>query len=988
MLVLVPVLQFALPAWGQLAGDDLRIRAESAWNWTDRDGPVVMLEGEVELSLDGARLGSRRAVLRISQPRGPRSGYSVSCVLLDEARVEHDGIVRSGSALQTELLVRDRITLTAETRQARDRSDSETFREAVAFVVNRPVVPPETAQLPATRPVSVRERLDFSFDTLQTVKADDGTVAVVLGGSVVLLERRSSGELLELRADRAVLFTPLTDLGDLADPAQRRSLETAVCSAYLEGDVRIALTPADPRLGEQRLEADRVFYDFVTEQAVLTRAVLHTIEPTRQVPVTLRASVIKQLAQGQWKADDAAVSTSRLAVPGYSLRTGRVYVAREDTGDPSLGTRTRFEAKNALLDLYGVPVFWFPVAAGSVTERGFPLRRLQLESSSDFGLGVRSEWGLLDLLGVPGPANLDVGLYLDYLGKRGPATGINARYQGGFIHPTSKQPWTFQGSFDSYLVWDDGTDKFGGERGGVAFDGELRGRVSWEHQHFFPGDWQLQARANWVSDATFLEEWFPREFRNGDPADVSGYLKRQRQSEALTLLVQFQPNELPTTADQLTQFTPLVDPTLGVNGQRPVVVEKLPEVGYRVVGDNLGTGWLTLFSDNTLAGMRFNETRPTLSEMGFRNQRFVRNPDGSFAIDPGTGQRQRTPAVLPGYPAYAYTGVTENWVARGDFRQQVDFPLNTGLIRTVPYVMARYTGYSDSPDDGIVNRFMAGAGVRMSTTFWRVDDNVDWRILDVHRLRHVVEPELHLFTSVATEDRGDLFVYEQNVDGVSDISAVQVSLLQRWQTRRGGTGRLRSVDLFTLNLRGTLFANAPDEPLVADRNGTLYAPVGFRGVFYSSLPEASIPRNTFSADGAWRISDTTALLSDMAYNFEEGTLATTSIGLAAERGDRLRYYIGARYVGEVNSTLVSFIGSYQLSPKYLVAVGQSVEVADVSQNTTTLTLVRRFDRFLLTLTAYSDQVDDDSGFSFSLIPEGLGDPIGLNAVVSSFFRGN
>ena len=42
-----------------------------------------------------------------------------------------------------------------------------------------------------------------------------------------------------------------------------------------------------------------------------------------------------------------------------------------------------------------------------------------------------------------------------------------------------------------------------------------RGRVLWEHQHFFPQDWQVQLRAGYVSDATFLEEYFPRDFRDG-----------------------------------------------------------------------------------------------------------------------------------------------------------------------------------------------------------------------------------------------------------------------------------------------------------------------------------------------------------------------------------------------------------------------------------------------------------------------------------------
>jgi hypothetical protein len=49
--------------------------------------------------------------------------------------------------------------------------------------------------------------------------------------------------------------------------------------------------------------------------------------------------------------------------------------------------------------------------------------------------------------------------------------------------------------------------------------------VLYKHQHFFSDDFQLQFRAGYVSDATFLEQWFERDFDEEDPHDVMAYLK-------------------------------------------------------------------------------------------------------------------------------------------------------------------------------------------------------------------------------------------------------------------------------------------------------------------------------------------------------------------------------------------------------------------------------------------------------------------------------
>src|SRR5690606_6591702 len=102
--------------------------------------------------------------------------------------------------------------------------------------------------------------------------------------------------------------------------------------------------------------------------------------------------------------------------------------------------------------------------AGSITERGTPLRRINFGDNGRFGTFVQTDWGLFESLGRTPPDNLDVVLKLDYYGDRGPGGGIDASYGGGFIRETTREPWTFEGDFTSFFVYDTGEDDFGGAR--------------------------------------------------------------------------------------------------------------------------------------------------------------------------------------------------------------------------------------------------------------------------------------------------------------------------------------------------------------------------------------------------------------------------------------------------------------------------------------------------------------------------------------------
>lgn len=962
-----------LVAQFQSPSEKLLISASAASTWSQGQENVIQLQGPVTIELDRATLSaSEAAVVWLSRvPGAVLELQHAQIALIGDAKVAQGSVVRSGPSMLVDVDVRGTIRITAEQRAARNLSDSEAYQQAqkvrqrgggggggageaeITVVasslpatqpsVEAPLPPSGAAAAPpapttTTTLVPSAEPVGFSFGHIESFLTPEHRVAVALTQGVTLFQHRANGGFIELHADRAVVFTTLSNLRlAVTSQSEQMRLSDAVVAAYLEGDVRIIYTPPGINAADQRLEAERVYYEFTTDRAILTDAVLHTIEPRRQIPVVLRAQVIRQLAQREYRAEDVELSTSSFATPSYSIKADRAYVRTYDTRNPRLGDRTVFTANNATLNVFELPVFYLPSVAGSMTDRGSPLRSLGISHTRVFGTGVLSEWGLFETLGQLPPPGLDMSYRLDYFSDRGPAAGLDAAYFGGFVTETTHDPWNFSGNFTSYMVYDHGDDDLGRRRLDVEPPDEFRGHVLWEHQHFFPEDWQVQLRAGYVSDPTFLEEWFEDDFDTGQPHELAAYVKRQRQTEAFTLLTTVQPNEFVTAYEyQQEQFE----------------IERIPELGYHRIGDSLLDDQLTFFSDNTLAGLRFDPSEATLAEQGFRASQ------------------------SPGIPSVGTTGVTDDTVYRGDFRQEIDWPFTAGQFRFVPYVVGRYSAYSDSPDGDAKDRLYAGTGVRVTTAFWKVDDSAYSKLFDIHRLRHVVEPQVHLYTSAQTTDRDELFIYDEPVDAITDITAAQVALRQRWQTKRGGPGLWRSVDFFTLNIEGNFFANQPSDNELE--------PTEFRGLFFDSLPEASIPRDSVNADALWRISDSTAVLADAQYNLDEGELATASIGLAARRDEYLSYFVGTRYIEVLNSNITTVAVTYQLTPKYTIGVSGSYDFGEGDRVRNSLTLTRKFDRFFMAVQVYRDETNDESGFTFNLYPEGITQGLGSNGLRNVF----
>jgi hypothetical protein len=806
---------------------------------------------------------------------------------------------------------------------------------------------PKYITLPTTQAIRGAP-VRFHADQVQSIPVADDRMAIELVGNVTLLQTRLDGDYLEIQSERAVVFTSEKAGGSFQEVGNQNELGNQVTGAYLEGDVRINYTPAKKTAPEQRLLAQRVFYDFVGNRAVLTDAILRSTDPTTQVPITVRAQTLRQLSAGEYRGEGVEMSTSSFATPTYSVKADQVYIREDEVpvvdqggGVPATNGQTQtlayYVAQNDTLRMWDVPVFYTPRASGVIDQSPFPLLGFGFSQTKRFGFGMTSDFGPYELMGLEHPPGLDVSILSDFFSKRGPATGLNAEYAGANLDQDSKDLTDYSGLFKSFIITDHGVDEFGENRSDVTPPDQVRGSVLWEHQQFFPDYWQAQLRLGYASDSTFLEEYFPKDFYEDQPYDAEAYLKRQQDTEAITFLAEGDTNHFVTTSDQQ---------------QEQFDVEQLPQLGYHRIGDSLFGDDFTFYSDNSLDRLRFDKSRYSLNQQGFIT-------------------------VNPGLPSEGYTGTTSSPVDRGDTKQELDYPMQIGQIKVVPYALGELTAYSASPENDGKQRLFGAAGVRITTDFWKVDDTVQSDLFDLNRIRHVIEPEINLYTSGETVDRSQLYIYDENVDGISDVSAADIALHQRWETYRGAPGKQQSVAFLTWNVSADMYTNPPKDPGNAQTD--------FRGIFFPSDVAASIPRDAINSDVTWLVSDSTAVLADESYNVDHAKLATASVGIAGKDYDRFAYYLGLRYIEPLNSDLATFAVQYELTAKYEVEYSQSYDFGQNKNANSEVTLRRKFDVLTAEVSVFHDSASGDSGATFNVYPTGLG-PTNSNPDINSFFN--
>ena len=301
-------------------------------------------------------------------------------------------------------------------------------------------------------------------------------------------------------------------------------------------------------------------------------------------------------------------------------------------------------------------------------------------------------------------------------------------------------------------------------------------------------------------------------------------------------------------------------------------------------------------------------------------------------------------------------------------------PLQFGDLKVVPYVTGRVTAWDDAfpeTESGSTTRVWGRGGIRSSMQFWHVYEDVHSTFWDVHRLRHIVEPQFNVFAGGGNKDRGDLQPFDRDVEGMSTASGTQLSINQKWQTKRGGEGHWRNVDWITLNVSWNQFYNT-------DKASVFFPQQSLRGFYFTSRPELSLVQNSIAVDGVWRVGERFRFIGEANFNLDEGRVSQFATGVAVDQNPSLSYFFGNRYVRlplsdgtwqETDEWTVAV--DYQLTKKYQVIAAESYDFGLGDNILSSITLLRRMPRFNTALTVTYDANNADTSFVFTAWPEGF-----------------
>ena len=828
-----------------------------------------------------------------------------------------------------------RAAIAAEQERVYQASPDAAPRTATADGTKPPDLNPQPPTPKTQRPdiLPARGSVAYAMDAWAVQPTDDGQTLVSLIGDVRLIfeglagpnlpgapapantPTRNQNRVITLKAQRVVLF--LADDADAADTptAATGSLDaSSLTGVYLEGGATITD-------GDYTVRAPRVYYDLARNKAVLLDAVFYTYDQKRRVPLYVRAARVRQTSATDFAASDARLTTSEFAVPHFSIGANELTVSEYRTGDDDT-TGYAFDARGTTLNLGDTPFFYWPRLAGYVQD--IPLRRVRTDYSSDTGLSVLTRYDLFALLGRPEPDNVDATLDLDYRGTHGPAVGAAVAYD---------TPDTLGNARGYLLVDDSGTDEIGG-RLDVEHSDDVRGFARAYHRADLPRNLELSLQADYVSDPTFLEEFFPGEAEDARPYETSAYLKHQDGDTAADLLA--------TT--YLSDFNPQLAP-LQVFGYR---VERYPELGYRVLARPLFDDTATLYSQTTLAQLRIDPGDDSPGDRGFN----VPNSNRFFNINPDTTFTDRANA----------NGLPLQSVRRLDTRHEIRVPLSAGALDVTPYAVGRLTAYDESFDDfnggnGDQVRLFGELGLRVGTEFSKASPNARSDILDVDGIRHVVNPSATLFINGSTIGPDDLPVYDPDVENLAEGAGVRLGVTQTWQTRRGGAGRQRTVDWVTLQTDAVFRSDDADVDAAIAR-------------FYDYRPEYSTGGDHLYAQLLWLVTDTLGVAGEVTHSLETDRVAQWRLGMTLDHSPRLRSFLAYHEIDTLDSRLLSYGLTYQLTPKYRLAATQTLDFSENESRNISLVVDRKLPRWTLRTFVSYDEIDDEQRIGIALIPDG------------------
>ena len=951
-----------------LAGRELisyQISRDPALREPTGRGPehILVFQNGFSMSFAANRFSSDSAVVWLAS--APASGVGLDRVLVDyKATVYLQGNIsvekakgaetadlsvvvieaapegrRKGQVMVVRFGFRGEVFVTAEKREVADPRGLELYAEALAAV--QPVEPelqpkpeapepekpakevvpakPEEKKPPFIYPINLAPAGEVVPKIEWDEKAKIGTV---IGRFYLWQKQDEEGGLLELQADNAVIFYSEQTDEKLREkePASQEPI------AGFEDILARAVVPAiylagDVVMteGQRSVRADEIYYDFHRKKALAINAVMRNFDLSRGIPIYVRAAKLRQLAENKFAAENFTLTTSEFYLPQISLNASQIIITDTTPADQRadrLSDRS-FDAqmRDVRFKMYDRTFFYWPFVRSNLQRPDVPLKGAHVGHDRTWGTSVETQWYLARLLGLAEPEGTDSTITLDYYSKRGLGSGLEIDYARE----------KYFGRILGYIIDDSGKDRLGrtGSRKDLEPPRDLRGRFRWQHRQFLPYNWQLTAEASYASDENFIEQFYRSEFNTDKEQETLLHLKRIEDNWGLAFLGKSRLNDFQN------------------------VLEELPSAEFHWTGQSFLDDRLTFYSDN-----QFSQFRQRLASSS-------------------------SSTVLKEFFTFTST------------RNELDLPMAFGRSKVVPFVAGTF-GYEDGSgfrteldgstaarDDTV---WLGEAGVRASTQpYWSVYPHVKSRLWDLNQLRHTIQPRVAAIAYTPSDS-----VIEQR-------DMLNVGISQRLQTKRGSADKQRTVDWMRLDMDVTWVNDSGDTSAGPDRFiwNKPFIPLANR--FSRRLGEVVLPpqdrrssdifgprRNYFAADYIWRLTDTTALLSDMNFDMQSGVVQQFNIGISALRWPNLSYYIGSRYLrrldngfGEKGSNAVTFAATYELDPRYTMVFSQQFDFDYGVNIRSDITLIRRYHRVYFALTYSVDESLDQNAIVFSIWPEGV-----------------
>jgi hypothetical protein len=964
------------------AGQDLHLSGKNliSFQLSAKEHCLLFTEN-FHLVIGGVSFTSDSAVIWLESPPsgGPLAHYNAKAYLTGNistmqaknaltARLAQQS-VDDGHALIVRFEVTGEIFITADKSQITDPQNLELYKKAArfrptmtslepAFLIQKQAMVPGSAEGGAAQPAEEEKKnvpaqsfiekalaqqkrgsaeggypvnIAPAGETplkIESAPAEGIDAATVIGRFYIWQKQDESGRVLELQADKAVIFYA----GQPPVPVRRRQTqpqtqqepnstqlvppEGAIKAVYVAGDVQMTDGP-------RTIKADEIYYDFEAKNAIILNASMRSFDENRNIPIYVRAAKLRELAQSNFVAENVTITTSEFYEPQVAATASAALVTDTTNVDSQAGgvnkNSYQAEMQDVKFKLDDYTFFAWPHISTNLERPDVPIRRIRFSQDNHWGPSLETEWYFARLLGLHEPEGVDGTMMVDYFGKRGLGVGSEIDY--------AKE--TYYGRILGYYIDDHGEDYLGRDdsRRDLEPPNETRGRFSLRHRQFLPDKWQLTTEFNYASDENFIESFYRGEYNVYRP-ETYLHLKQIKDNRALSILGKWRTNDFEDT------------------------LQELPTVEYHRTADSLPTDVFSLYTDIQLS--RFQ-------------QRIGENHTTVIDEDP-------------------FTFIS--------YRSELDMPLRLDTIKVVPYIAGTFgyddrSGFRRSLVDGSntgpfgeEQLWIGEAGIRIfPQAWWKVFPDVNSRLFDLDQLRHVIQPSI---TAV-------LFEESDKVANQPDI--ISFGLSQRLQTKRGPADNKQAVDWMRLDTEFVSVENNSDatdagpgpdrflwaKPIVPLR--VLSAPQIFNGDLKpSSLHRFELygpKRDYMSADYFWRLSDTTAMLSDLYYDTRGGTIEQFDVGFSRLAWPNLTYYIGSRYLkrtdilGEKGSNVFTFAATYILDPRYTMVFAQQFDFDYGSNIRSDITLIRNYHRVSCAFTISVDDSLQRRAIMFSIWPEGV-----------------